>query len=77
MDMHIELSYCTFEVFRSLCKTYLGVTEHPTINEIQAVLTPGAKIAPADVTAILDANRRDPEKALQHLLEHLQLRSSA
>ena len=72
MDMHIELSYCTFEVLKSLCRTYLGVTNHPTLKDIQAVLAPSAKVAPADVTAILDANRLNPDRALQNMLEHLQ-----
>lgn len=72
MDMHIELSYCTFEVFRSLCRTYLGVTDHPLFSAIQPLLTALAKVTPASVTAILDANRRSPDKALQHMLEHLQ-----
>ena len=72
MDMHIELSYCTFEVLKSLCRTYLGVTDHPTLVEIQPVLTQSAKVAPADVTAILDANRLNPDRALQNMLEHLQ-----
>ena len=74
MDMHIELSYCTFEVLKSLCRTYLGVTDHPTLKDIQAVLAPSAKVAPADVTAILDANRLSPDRALQNMLEHLQQR---
>lgn len=72
MDMHIELSYCTFEVFTSLCRTYLGVSDHASFAEIQPLLTPSTKVAPADVTAILDADRLDPDKALQHMLEHLQ-----
>lgn len=72
MDMHIELSYCTFEVLKSLCRTYLGVTDHPMLSDIQPLLTSSTKVAPADVTAILDAHRRKPHKALQHMLEHLQ-----
>ena len=77
MDMHIELSYCTFEVFTSLCRTYLGVTEHPVLSDIQPLLTPSTKVAPADVTAILDANRLDPDQALQNVLHHLQQRASS
>ncbi len=74
MDMHIELSYCTFEVFTNLCRTYLGVSDHPKLAEIQPLLTPSTKVAPADVTAVLDADRLHPDKALQHMLEHLQTR---
>ena len=77
MDMHIELSYCTFEVFRSLCRTYLGVTDHRVFEQIQHLLTSNTKVAPADVTAILDANRLEPDKALQHMLHHLQDRANS
>ena len=72
MDMHVELSYCTFEVLKSLCRTYLGVSEHAMFGQIQQLLEPPKKIAPADVTAILDAHRLDSHKALQKLVEHLQ-----
>ena len=72
MDMHIELSYCTFEIFQSLCKTYLGVTEHPRFEAIQQLLQPSAKVSPASVTAVLDAHRRQPEEALKHMLTYLQ-----
>jgi len=75
MDMHIELSYCTFEVFTSLCRTYLGILDHAQFSEIEPLLTPATRVAPADVTAILDASRLDPDKALQHMLEHLQARA--
>lgn len=72
MDMHIELSYCTFEVFKSLCRTYLGVTDHPLLSTIEPLLMPSTKVSPASVTAILDANRRNPDKALLCMLEELQ-----
>ena len=76
MDMHIELTYCTFEVFTSLCRTYLGISDHAIFAEIEPLLTPATKVAPADVTAILDANRLDADKALQHMLGHLQARTT-
>ena len=72
MDMHIELSYCTFEVFASLCRTHLGVTDHPLLSTIQPLLRPSIKVSPASATAILDANRRNPDQALQCMLEHLE-----
>ena len=71
MDMHIELSYCTFEIFQSLCKTYLGITDHPSFARIHDMLQP-SKVSPASMTAVLDAHRQEPEKALEHMLEFLQ-----
>ena len=68
MDLHIELSYCTFEVFAALCKTYLGITEHPLLEQLAGVLRPDQNITPAEVTAVLDANRQDPDAALQQIL---------
>ena len=67
MDLHIELSYCTFEVLVQLCKIYLGLTEHPLMGKIAEVLKPDKRISPADVTAVLDANRDDPDAALQQI----------
>lgn len=74
MDMHVELSYCTFEIFQSLCRTYLGITEHASFDRIQQLLQPSARVSPASVTAVLDAHRQQPERALQHMLAYLQER---
>lgn len=74
MDMHIELSYCTFEIFQSLCRNYLGITEHPSFDRIQQLLQPAAKVSPASVTAVLDAHRHHPEDALEHMLSFLEQR---
>ncbi|KAK9810632.1 hypothetical protein WJX73_005947 [Symbiochloris irregularis] len=68
MDLHLQLGYCDFEMFAALCQRYLGLSQHPMLDEIAKVLDPGCKITPADVTAVLDANRDDAEPALQEVL---------
>jgi len=68
MDLHIELPYCTFQEFQSLCKTYMGVSEHPLFHEVKKLLQPMAKVAPADVTAVLHAHRGNADRALQQLI---------
>lgn len=72
MDLHLELSYCTYEVFAALCRTYLGITEHPLLHAIEQVLNPGKRITPADVTAVLDAHRHDHTAGLQQILSRCQ-----
>ncbi|XP_078149960.1 AAA-ATPase ASD, mitochondrial-like [Carex rostrata] len=48
MDMHIELSYCTFEAFKVLAKNYLGVEKNDLFATIQTLLCE-VNITPADV----------------------------
>ena len=77
MDLHIELSYCDYEVFAALCQRYLGLSAHPLLDEISEVLTPQCKITPADVTAVLDANRDDAQSALQEILKRCRAAASS
>jgi chaperone BCS1 len=35
MDMHIEVSYCGFDGFRTLARNYLGVDEHPLFDAVR------------------------------------------
>lgn len=71
MDMHVELSYCTFEIFQSLVRTYLNVLDHPSFAEVEQLLTPSAKVSPASVTAVLDAHRHQPDRALKDMVQLL------
>ncbi|CAL4995685.1 unnamed protein product [Urochloa decumbens] len=38
MDRHIEMSYCRFEAFKMLAKSYLDITEHSLFGEIGQLL---------------------------------------
>jgi len=68
MDLHIELPYCTFQEFQSLCKTYMGVSEHALFDEVKELLQPMVKVAPAHVTAVLHTHRGNADRALQQLV---------
>ena len=72
MDLHMELSYCSFEVLLQLCRNYLDVSEHPLLQPIEGLLKPECKISPADISAIFDANRADVDEALEQVLSRCQ-----
>ncbi|KAF5180770.1 Aaa-atpase [Thalictrum thalictroides] len=55
MDMHIELSYCSYEAFTVLAKNYLDIDSHPLFNEIGELLKT-KNITPADVAEVLICN---------------------
>uniref|UniRef100_A0A0E0MMF5 AAA+ ATPase domain-containing protein n=1 Tax=Oryza punctata TaxID=4537 RepID=A0A0E0MMF5_ORYPU len=48
MDKHIEMSYCRFEAFKMLAKSYLDITEHSLFCEIGRLLDE-TNTTPADV----------------------------
>uniref|UniRef100_A0A0E0JA66 AAA+ ATPase domain-containing protein n=1 Tax=Oryza nivara TaxID=4536 RepID=A0A0E0JA66_ORYNI len=48
MDKHIEMSYCRFEAFKVLAKSYLDITEHSLFAEIERLLD-DTDTTPADV----------------------------
>jgi hypothetical protein len=48
MDRHIEMSYCRFEAFKMLAKSYLDITEHSLFDEIGQLLDE-IDTTPADV----------------------------
>ncbi|KAL9247735.1 hypothetical protein vseg_021136 [Gypsophila vaccaria] len=52
MDVHIELSYCGFEAFKSLAKNYLRVESHPLFETIGRLLQE-TETTPADVAECL------------------------
>ncbi|KAL1200919.1 AAA-ATPase [Cardamine amara subsp. amara] len=58
MDMHIELSYCTFGAFKILAKNYLNLDHHILFGKIECLLEE-TKITPADVAENLMV--KDPQ----------------
>jgi chaperone BCS1 len=38
MDMHIHLSFCTFNGFRILASNYLDVQSHPSFEQVESLL---------------------------------------
>ncbi|XP_020881935.1 AAA-ATPase At3g28610 [Arabidopsis lyrata subsp. lyrata] len=75
MDMHIELSYCTFEAFKILAKNYLDIDSHPLFKTIESLLK-DTEIAPADVAEnLMKKNREiDAEGSLKDLIQSLKRR---
>lgn len=72
MDMHIHLSYCTFEAFKVLAKNYLGIETHEMFKEVQEVMEEeGVEMTPADVSEVMTRKKRDVEEALRCLLTEL------
>ncbi|KAE8124112.1 hypothetical protein FH972_019022 [Carpinus fangiana] len=73
MDMHIELSYCSFEGFKVLAKNYLDLEMHTMFDVVQRLIGE-TKITPADVAenlmpkSLLD----DAETRLSNLIGALE-----
>ncbi|CAD5324413.1 unnamed protein product [Arabidopsis thaliana] len=73
MEMHIELSYCTFEAFKILAKNYLDLDSHPLFSKIESLMKE-TNIAPADVAEnLMKKNREtDADGSLNDLIESLE-----
>jgi SpoVK/Ycf46/Vps4 family AAA+-type ATPase len=78
MDMHIEMSYCGFEAFRTLAKNYLGIDEHELFGSVEEVLRE-VELTPADVAECLMTARRagagEPSPCLEILVDELKKRA--
>ncbi|VFQ95692.1 unnamed protein product [Cuscuta campestris] len=72
MDMHIEMSYCTFEGFKVLARNYLAPEDHPMFGSIELLMT-DSRITPVDVAENLmfQSHEKDVEKRLENLVEAL------
>ena len=73
MDMHIEMSYCGFEAFRTLAKNYLGIDAHPLFGAVEELLKE-VDITPADVSECLMTAKNagsEEDASLEYLIEEL------
>ncbi|KAE8789860.1 AAA-ATPase [Hordeum vulgare] len=73
MDMHIEMSYCGFEAFRTLAGNYLGVDAHPLFGAVGELLR-AVEMTPADVAECLMPSKRsarDADACLARLIDQL------
>jgi hypothetical protein len=73
MDMHIEMSYCGFEAFKTLAKNYLGIDAHPLFGAVEELLTE-VDITPADVAECLMTAKNagsEEDASLEYLIEEL------
>ncbi|XP_028087978.1 AAA-ATPase At3g50940-like [Camellia sinensis] len=69
MDLHIHMSYCTFNCFKTLAFNYLKIEEHPLFGEIKELLMK-VQATPAEIAGQLMKND-NAEIALQNLIKHL------
>ncbi|KAJ3674571.1 hypothetical protein LUZ60_005187 [Juncus effusus] len=75
MDMHIEMSYCTFEAFKALAKNYIGIEEHDLFETIRGLLSE-VNMTPADVAEGLMPRknaRNDAKACLENLIKDLKM----
>lgn len=72
MDMHIQLSYCSFEAFKVLAWNYLDVDSHPLFETVRSLLEE-TKMTPADVGENLmpKSFELDVEACLENLVRAL------
>lgn len=70
MDMHIHMSYCSYEGFKTLTSNYLGICGHHPLFEKIEILLQNTKVTPAQVTEAL-MKSEDVEVALQGLITML------
>jgi len=69
MDRHIEMSYCRFEGFKMLAKSYLDITEHSLFGEIGQLLDE-IDTTPADVAdSLMPRGKRNSE--IDRLLDEM------
>ncbi|XVF16526.1 hypothetical protein REPUB_Repub10bG0039300 [Reevesia pubescens] len=73
MDLHIELSYCSFEAFKTLAMNYLELDSHHLFEKI-GILLKETDMTPADVAENLMPKRekKDPDSCLQSLIQALE-----
>ncbi|XP_062190078.1 AAA-ATPase At3g28610-like isoform X2 [Phragmites australis] len=78
MDMHIEMSYCGFEAFKTLAKNYLDIDAHQLFGSVEQILRE-VDLTPADVAECLMTAKRagsgEPSSHLEILIEELKKRA--
>lgn len=70
MDMHLQMSYCSFQGFKTLAYNYLGIKEHSLFGRIEELLEK-IQATPAEVAGEL-MKVYDAEASLQGLINFLQ-----
>ncbi|XP_076917420.1 AAA-ATPase At3g50940-like [Bidens hawaiensis] len=75
IDMHIQMSYCTFNAFKQLAFNYLDVEEHKLFGQIEELLQ-AVNVTPADVAGELMKCRKDPTMSLEKLIVYLENKTS-
>ena len=71
MDLHVELSYCTFGVFQQLCKSHMQVEQHTRSDEVKQLLAQGCQVTPAFVAGTMHEHRLDVNAAFDHIISKM------
>ncbi|KAM0003174.1 putative AAA+ ATPase domain, ATPase, AAA-type, core, AAA-type ATPase domain-containing protein [Helianthus debilis subsp. tardiflorus] len=71
MDMHIQMSYCTFSAFKQLAFNYLELQEHKLFEQIEELLQ-AVNVTPADVAGELMKCTKDATASLEKLIAYLE-----
>jgi SpoVK/Ycf46/Vps4 family AAA+-type ATPase len=78
MDMHIEMSYCGADAFRTLARNYLDIDAHEMFDAVDEILRE-AELTPADVAECLVTAKRagpdEPSTCLEVLISELKKRA--
>ncbi|KAI3755745.1 hypothetical protein L1987_55551 [Smallanthus sonchifolius] len=74
VDMHIQMSYCTFSAFKQLAFNYLEVEEHKLFKHIKELLQ-SVNVTPADVAGELMKCRKDATMSLEKLVAYLETKT--
>ena len=74
MDMHINLSYCTFSTFKQLAANYLDIWNHDLFPRIEKLISE-VQVSPAEVAGEL-MKIRNPKTSLEGLSRFLESKVS-
>ncbi|KAG9132252.1 hypothetical protein Leryth_020558 [Lithospermum erythrorhizon] len=75
MDMHIHMSYCSYESFRILASRYLGEFDNCRLLEEIEGLIENVQVTPAEVAEAM-MRSEDPDLALQGVVDLLKLKKT-
>ncbi|KAK1407478.1 hypothetical protein QVD17_39094 [Tagetes erecta] len=75
MDVHVEMSYCTYDGFKTLASTYLQVEEDEKLSTFQAVkkVLKKTKVTPAEIAGEL-MKGEDVDVVLENLIQWLRMK---
>ncbi|GLJ34215.1 hypothetical protein SUGI_0687640 [Cryptomeria japonica] len=68
MDMHIFLSSCTFDAFKTLAFNYLQVEDHPLFPSVEEKMNSGAEMTCAEIIEVLMNKVEEPSEALNDVI---------
>ncbi|CAK9137212.1 unnamed protein product [Ilex paraguariensis] len=72
IDVHIYFPLCSFNSFKTLANSYLGIRDHKLFPQVEEIFQSGATMSPAEIGEILIVNRSSPSRALKSVITALQ-----